>query len=77
MALPHIFFAHAGRQQYFVDALAAAAPYGFVHNIDLDRADPPDSEQYGRLRDAYVHLSGNSVSFELHWVHPPLFSSAR
>jgi hypothetical protein len=67
MALPHIFFAHAGRQQYFIDALAAAAPYGFVHVVDLARSEPPDSEQYVRLRAAYVHLSGNSVTFELHW----------
>ena len=67
MALPHIFFAHAGRQQYFVDALAAAARFGSVHVVDLARSDPPDSEDYAGLRDAYVHLSGNSVTFELHW----------
>lgn len=67
MALTPIFFAHAGRQQYFIDALAAAAPFGLVHVIDLTRQNPPDSAQYGRLRDAYVHLSGNSVTFERDW----------
>jgi hypothetical protein len=65
--LPNIFIAHQGRQQYFLDALAAAARFGSVHVIDLGRTEPPDSEQYERMQSAYVHLAGNSVTFELHW----------
>jgi hypothetical protein len=64
--LPHIFIAHAGQHQYFLDAVASAARHGCVHVLDL-AALGNDSEQFQRCRASYVHLSGKSVTYELEW----------
>jgi hypothetical protein len=65
MALPHIAFPNAGRQRYFLHALAAAARFGHVHVLELGPTTEP--AEFEACRAAYVHLSGKSVTYELEW----------